>query len=231
MSKDSTLPNVSDETIAKDPKVQRYLKILSRIIEDGGSAVKLRFSKPIMFGKRIGFIMANAEVRDAEGDMIPAGAFLRGDSVAVLVILRSEKNSLYAVVTEQYRLPIGKKMLEIPAGTFEDSGSMAGLAASELEEELGLKIEMDQMNPLGPEDGVAVSPGGSDERIYLFLLELDMPEAKIQEMQGRLAGNRDHGEKITVQIVREEQVLEKIQHDAKSLAAWCFYLSSTDMLR
>jgi ADP-sugar diphosphatase len=151
-------------------------------------------------------------------------------------------------MTIQPRIPAGSlEFPEIPAGMLDDSGTFAGRAAMEIYEETGLSIpqnELVDMTSLAlaslqsssynkPEKeieeeeelqkGVYPSPGGSDEFIPLFLYQKRMPRQDIDALQGRLTGNRDEREKITLKIVPLEDLWKQGLRDGKTLAAWALY--------
>jgi hypothetical protein len=95
------------------------------------------------FGPRgIGFVKLRAEIKNSKNESLPGVAFLRGGSVAILMILRpsDSKNERWVVMTEQPRIPAGSlTFMEIPAGMIEGQ-SFIGAAADEIEEETGLVI-------------------------------------------------------------------------------------------
>lgn len=147
-------------------------------------------------------------------------------------------------MTVQPRIPAGTlKFAEIPAGMLDNSGTFAGGAANEIHEETGLSVPQDELidmtalasaswhkNSLGEggkedclQKAVYPSPGGSDEFIPVFLCQKRMPRKEIEAMQGRLTGNRDEREKITLKIVRLEDLWKEGLRDGKTLAAWALY--------
>lgn len=120
----------------------------------------------------------------------------------------------------------------------DDSGTFAGGAAKEIEEETGLSVQQDELTDMtalalqsvqDPVDGevlqkaVYPSAGGSDEFIPLFLCQKRMPRAEIEELQGKLSGLREHGEKITLKVVPLEDLWKEGVRDGKTLAAWALY--------
>jgi 8-oxo-dGTP pyrophosphatase MutT (NUDIX family) len=117
----------------------------------------------------------------------------------------------------------------------DDSGSFAGGAAKEIEEETGLVVKQDDLIDMtalaarAQEDGeklqnaVYPSPGGSDEFIPLFLCLKTMPNAEIEALQGKLTGLRDTGEKITLKVVPLADLWKVGFRDGKTLAAWSLY--------
>jgi ADP-sugar diphosphatase len=121
----------------------------------------------------------------------------------------------------------------------DDSGTFAGGAAKEIEEETGLQVQQSElidMTSLASELAEASvgngetlqkamypSAGGSDEFIPLFLCQKRMPRKDIEELQGKLTGLRDHGEKITLKVVPLEDLWKEGLRDGKTLAAWALY--------
>lgn len=120
----------------------------------------------------------------------------------------------------------------------DDSGTFAGGAAKEIEEETGLSVQQSELTDMTalalqsvqePADGetlqnaVYPSAGGSDEFIPLFLCQKRMPRRDIEELQGKLTGLRDHGEKITLKLVPLESLWKEGLRDGKTLAAWALY--------
>ncbi|XP_037466052.1 nudix hydrolase 14, chloroplastic-like isoform X6 [Triticum dicoccoides] len=86
-----------------------------------------------MFGQRVGFLKFKADIMDEETQAkIPGIFFARGPAVAVLILLQS-KGQTYVVLTEQARVPIGKFILELPAGMLDDeNGDFVGTAVREV---------------------------------------------------------------------------------------------------
>jgi len=150
----------------------------------------------------------------------------------------SQEKGKRVILTIQPRIPAGTlAFAEIPAGMLDDSGTFAGGAAKEIEEETGLSVQQGELIDMtslalrsAQEDGgetlqkaVYPSPGGSDEFIPLFLCQKRMPRNEIEELQGKLTGLRDHGEKITLKIVPLENLWKEGLRDGKTLAAWALY--------
>ena len=120
----------------------------------------------------------------------------------------------------------------------DDSGTFAGAAAKEIAEETGLEVpasELVNLTEMAVPDvadgeheeklqrAVYLSPGGSDEFLPLFLWQKRVPRERLKEWEGKLTGLRDHGEKITLKIVRLENLWKAGARDAKTLAAWAMY--------
>ncbi|KAL5322576.1 hypothetical protein ACEPPN_010549 [Leptodophora sp. 'Broadleaf-Isolate-01'] len=195
----------------------------------------------------VGFVKLKADVRsgaDKNGKIstLPGIAFLRGGSVAMLMILRpSDSNTeRWVIMTEQPRIPSGSlRFMEIPAGMIDDNKTFSGAAAKEIREETGLTVHEDEFQDLtklalgqiegleSKEDlqiGMYPSPGGCDEFIAIFLWEKVLERQEIESLKGRLSGKRTgESEMITVRILPYEDLWKVGARDAKTLAAWSLY--------
>ncbi|KAH0645963.1 hypothetical protein KY284_033847 [Solanum tuberosum] len=182
-----------------------------------------------MFGERLGFLKFKADIIDKEtGQKVPGIVFARGPAVAVLILLDSEGET-YAVLTEQVRVPVGRLILELPAGMLDDDqGDFAGTAVREVEEETGIHLNAHDMVDLtafldaSTGGRVFPSPGGCDEEMSLFLYRGNVSKEKIQQLQGKETGLRDHGELIKVHVVPYDK-LWRATADAKALTAIALY--------
>ena len=92
--------------------------------------------------------------------------FDRGDSVAVL-LYDEKKDSV--ILVKQFRYPAYVNdgpgwILEVVAGTVEKEEDVVSVARAELLEEAGYEVDS-----LEPVSRFYVSPGGTSERIYLYL--------------------------------------------------------------
>jgi ADP-ribose pyrophosphatase len=101
------------------------------------------------------------------------------------------------LLVEQYRPPVGKRVIEIPAGLAGDGADVAGeelaaAAARELEEETGYRAGRMELLASGPP-----SAGVSDEMIALY---------RAHEVKKVSAGGGDEHEDITVHEVAVGEV-------------------------
>ncbi|MCR4341259.1 MAG: hypothetical protein NUW01_15385, partial [Gemmatimonadaceae bacterium] len=148
------------------------------------------------------------------------------DSVAILVAIRCE-GDVYAALVRQFRVPIGREILEIPAGTLE-GGEVVGKALEEIQQELELTIKREDLVDLnaatgiGAEHGIPPSPGGCDEHVRFFMVRQSMSRAELNALQGRLTGVLEEGERITVEIAKMENVAS-LAPDGKTLMALYLY--------
>lgn len=181
-----------------------------------------------MFGPNVGFIKVKADatikaVDKKDGvlkDMpIPSIVFIRGASVAILVILMCE-GKRWIIWTKQPRFAVGSRYcVELPAGMLDDNGNFAGVAAKELSEETGIKITTNMLDYLG---NIYPSPGGCDEMIGLFCYTQEVSPKELADFQGKCTGVE--GEIITLEIMPYEGVEHSTEPlDAKALCAVLLY--------
>lgn len=181
-------------------------------------------------------------------DTLYENVFLRGGSVAVLMILRpSDKpDERWVILTEQARTPAGSlRFIEIPAGMMDANNNFEGVAAREIQEETGLKVpgsELINMTELALKDtdddpetlaeAMYPSPGGCDEHISLFLWEKEMDRVHIDALRGKITGLRAEGESITLRLEKFTDLWKVGARDAKTLGALALYegLSSSGTL-
>lgn len=152
---------------------------------------------------------------------------------------KGSQEEIYVLLTVQPRVPAGGlQFVELPAGMV-DGGTFAGSAAKEIKEELGLEIPEDELTNLtdlaipahangeGKEEqlprAIFPSAGGCDEHIPIFLHEKRVPRSQLNEWTGKLTGLRDEGEKITLKLVRLEDLWWEGARDAKALGAWALF--------
>jgi ADP-sugar diphosphatase len=142
------------------------------------------------FGRsKIGFVKLKSFIRSPKPNSqpLPGIAFLRGGSVAVLMILRPSDSldERWVVMTQQPRVPAGSlSFFEIPAGMLDGSNNLQLSAAKEIKEETGLTMQGAELINLTElalrnsnieepnlKSAMYPSPGGSDEFIVIFLWE------------------------------------------------------------
>jgi ADP-sugar diphosphatase len=203
---------LSEEVVEKAMSSQKMVKWVEKLSPDF-EIEKLDIQNIDMFGPNVGFIKFNATVK-CKGEPVPGIVFMRGGSVAILIIL-SLGGEKFILCTKQARFPIGdSEFLEIPAGMMDEDGNFLGVAAKELEEETHIKVDKRELIHLG---GAYPSPGGCDEFIEYFALELIVDQARFNEIQGAATGNLEEGEKITLQIIPYSQA--HMLSDSKALCA------------
>jgi 8-oxo-dGTP pyrophosphatase MutT (NUDIX family) len=120
----------------------------------------------------------------------------------------------------------------------DNSGTFSGAAAKEIKEETGLTVQENELIDLTAlasqfatpsssgeklQNAVYPSPGGCDEFIPIFLCKKRLPRQQLSDLQGKLTGLRDEGEKITLKIIKAIDLWKEGFRDGKTLAAWALY--------
>jgi len=192
---------------------------------------------------KIGFMTIEAILRKSDGESpenkLDRVVFLRGGSVAVLMILRpnNSRNERYVILTEQPRIgACSTSFLEIPAGMLDEkSGDVKGKAIDAIEEETNLKVRAEQLVDLTKlalentdttenlQPAIYPSPANLDEYIPLLLWEKELDRKEIEALKGKLTGERTQDELVKLRVVEYEELWRICARDAKTLAAWALY--------
>lgn len=157
--------------------------------------------------------------------VVPAIAFVRGGSVAILVKLTvKETEKSYYVLARQIRFPVGGKVLETCAGMTDGKGNVLGVVVDELREELGIDIKEKDIedNGLG---SFYPSPGGCDEEIHLFYYEGRISAKDLDGKKVSVYGVEEGNEHIMLHFVPERQMNRTLMEigDAKAEIAYRRY--------
>ncbi|MVP00121.1 NUDIX hydrolase [Paenibacillus lutrae] len=128
-------------------------------------------TEPIFQGKVISLQVDH--VRLPNGEMATREIVKHPGAVGVLAITGDDR----MIVVEQYRKPLGKSQVEIPAGKLDPGEEPMTAALRELEEETGYRSES-----LQPVCSFYTSPGFADEILHLFAAQgLTAGEARPDE--------------------------------------------------
>ncbi len=124
------------------------------------------------------------------------------------VVILALKDSETVLLVEQYRYPINKTVLELPAGKLEKDERPDTACKRELEEETGFQAE--KWTSLGY---INTTPGFCDEKLYLYKAE-----------NLRFVGEHpDEGEVIKTFEIKVDELIKKVKYgeinDAKTICA------------
>ena len=140
--------------------------------------------------------------RGGMGPEISRELFVRHDAVCVLPY-DPQRDCVVAI--EQFRVGVMDKsarpwLLEPVAGLIDKGESPEAVAYREAQEEAGVTLQA-----LWPVTSYYPSPGGSDERVYLFVGRCD------SQGVGGLHGLAEEGEDIRVHVMAFDQALAAMQ--------------------
>lgn len=160
-------------------------------------------TKPIFNGKMIALQVDT--VRLPDGRTATREIVRHPGAVAVLALVEGGSRML---VVEQYRKPLEKAQVEIPAGKLEAGEDPLAAAARELEEETGYRAKSLQLLHT-----FSTSPGFADEIIHLYIAD------QFEEGTVRL----DEEEFLTCEAISLDEAWQYIRDgrigDAKTLLA------------
>ena len=198
--------------------------------DDAGSWVKILDQvEDYSFGKLFRIIRATLQYRRFDGrmsDPVTRINFERGDAVGVLlydphddavILVRQFRYPVYAGLAPDEREGDSAKqawLLEIVAGVVDEGRTIKEVANKELLEEAGYKIK----GELRPITTFYPSPGGTSERVYLFLGEVDR-----RRRIGEGGGIAAEGEDTQVVVLPFREAVDMIARgeicDAKTIIA------------
>ncbi len=181
------------------------------------------------FGEHFRVVRATLQYRRFDGQMsepVTRINFERGDAVGVLlydpqddavILVRQFRYPVYARLGPDEREGDGVEqawLLEIVAGVVEEGQAVKEVAHRELLEEAGYKVK----GELQPIATIYPSPGGSSERIHLFLSEVDRGQRA-----GKGGGVVAEGEDTQVVVLPFHEAMDMIASseicDAKTIIA------------
>lgn len=147
------------------------------------------------------FSLLYLDATTPEGDKIPPICFLKGEVVCVLLcLIDAQTNEKYLLLVKQRRICDGSTTYEHPAGMLDSEADAAKVAAKEVEEETGISLKISQLirlldYPCHP------SSGTSDEAMYFFYCEIELPQAEIQAYNNRNRGEASEHERIVTSVL------------------------------
>ncbi|WP_274651725.1 NUDIX domain-containing protein [Paenibacillus humicola] len=165
-------------------------------------------TQPIYEGK---IISLQVDTVRLPGGRTATREIVRHPGAAAVLALIEDK----MLVVEQYRKPMEKFQIEIPAGKLDPGEDPMEAAARELEEETGYRA-----GRLRPISAFYTSPGFADEKLYLYAAE--------ELVKGE--SRPDEDEFLAVEAITFEQAQQYIREerisDAKTMLAvyaWHLY--------
>lgn len=220
----ASMPQDRRDAVLRSQKFKAYLERAQDSFDFRGG----RVHHVVWFDRnktKVGMILFEADALTRDGDSFPGTyTLIRGDSVAVLPVLRTPDGAAWTVVIKQPRIAAGDPELEeIPAGMV-DEGVFVSAAVRELEEEVGedLRIregDLQHIRTFYP------SPGGCDEKIAVYWAEKAIGYDLLASLRGRQAGAIEEGERIRVDIIPLDELAVRASMDAKAIVAYYGYMA------
>ncbi|KAJ7156109.1 NUDIX hydrolase domain-like protein [Mycena crocata] len=131
------------------------------------------------------------------------------DAVAVLALIRSKTNAfpLSTIIIEQYRPPIDRFIIEMPAGLIDEGETPEQAAIRELEEETGFKASgVIEATPV-----IVSDPGMTTANMKLVVLSVDLAD-KMETPAQKL----EAGEFIVKRVVEVARLSDELKaYDTK----------------
>ena len=146
------------------------------------------------------FSLLMTDATTPEGDKIPPICFLKGEVVCVLIcFIEKTTRAKYLLLVKQRRICDGGYSYEHPAGMLDSESDAAAVAAREVWEETGIEVSKENLtrllnHPCYP------STGTSDESMYFFFCELELPHEKIMAYHDQAMGVASDHERITTHV-------------------------------
>lgn len=167
-----------------------------------------------MFGKRVGFIVAEADVYFND-KKVPGIAFLRGDAVSIMPVLECE-NKLYTVVVTEPRVPIANpEQTGFPCGMIDDDAVHVA-ALKELSEEVGSEFDISPSDLLDL-GKFSLSSGGCDEYMNLKVFVKNVDKSLLDKLHNRINISEKENEQIKVSVIELSEVENITNIDARSM--------------
>lgn len=147
------------------------------------------------------FSLLMLDATTPEGDKIPPICFLKGEVLCVLVCLIDElTKEKYLLLVRQRRICDGSLTYEHPAGMLDSESDAYKVAAKEVWEETGIEVSQSQLVRLMDAPAYP-STGTSDEAMYYFYCELELPKEKIMSYDQRFMGEASEHERIVTCVL------------------------------
>jgi len=194
----------SDAEIDKILSSHKLINYVDRNLKHKNVEIKsIRIDKVNFFGSNVGFIYLESDIY-VNNKKAPGIAFIRGDSVGILLVLKTKTPTNYieeyTILVEQYRHNIGKFSKGIPAGMIDQEGQVTSTAIKEIEEEVGdLNIKEKDLKYLTE---YFPSSGGCDEKMELYSASVFVEYNKLMNFQDRITGSEKENEEITLDVVK-----------------------------
>lgn len=186
-------------SLENSPKFQQWK---SRLESSGCTInnIEILFEKHKSNGELL-FSLLNVDATSPDNKKLLPIVFLRGDASIIIPLIRNKdtKEEKFLMILQR-RIAMGEENLEFPAGMMDlEIDKPMTTAVIELEEETGVKIDLDSVFPLSNKP-LFSSPGASDEAIHYFGTIINMNNNDFNSLEGRIRGLESENEHIKVTL-------------------------------
>jgi len=218
----------SFETICNAPK---FLKWLDRFPLDEFDLKSILLTDVDFVGRfptpsSLGLLKFHCDVYTKLGDPVDGSVVLRGDSGAVLIVVKDEDDVEYVVLSRQPRVPTGGYKEELITGTYDAVNGnivLSDAMKKQLLDELNLKVDngIEKKRLLG---GHTLSGGFCDETVHLAVWTVKVDSDYTNNMLYTQGTDKKSQLKI-YPISDFDKELSRIA-DAKTSLAWLLHKNS-----
>ncbi len=146
------------------------------------------------------FSLVMTDATTPEGDKIPPICFLKGEVVCVLIcFIDTHSLEKYLLLVKQRRICDGSHTYEHPAGMLDSESDPAAVAAREVFEETGIRLDKTELTRLLDKPSYP-STGTSDETMYFYYCEIPLSASEIQTYHDQKQGVESDYERITTHV-------------------------------
>ncbi|KAK4684748.1 hypothetical protein P7C73_g5419, partial [Tremellales sp. Uapishka_1] len=128
------------------------------------------------------------------------------DAVHILALLHRPSKPVSTIIIEQYRPPIGKFVVELPAGLIDEGEDAATTAIRELHEETGYGKENSSVEEVSPV--LVVDPGMSGANCNIVTVKIELGEDDAEPEQ-----KLEPGEHIVKRVVALKDLYAELQSE------------------
>lgn len=158
------------------------------------------------------FRVVERETKLATGETLPRQVVLHPGAVVILPLLAGDRVCLI----RNYRIAVGKTLIELPAGTLEPGEPPLETARRELQEETGY-VSNNWAEPWTEQPTFLMSPGILNERMYAYVAT-DLTPGQASREPGEEIDNLEVPLSKAIEMIKTGEI-----EDAKTIATLLYY--------
>ena len=216
--KETFSPIINGSSIEKIKNSDIYKRWKNKVLSNF-DVKSITIHNVFMFGSRVGFVIVEADAYlKSTNKKVPGIAFLRGDCVSIMPVIKCNGETYTVLVTEA-RVPVGEaNKTALPAG-MTDGCSFISTALKELEEEIGPDFNVNE-NDMVFMGNYSVSSGGCDEHMAFYYFEKEVSKEVLEEINGRNSGEKGTCEHIITSVIKLDDIDKVDGIDMRSMFSY-----------